>query len=59
MVTTSLQFSQVTTDLAGSELGLDFCGLLVSGLLVSDSGGVACVLGCRGGSLALALAVES
>lgn len=55
MVTSSLQLSQVTTNLAGSELGLDLSGLLVSSLLVSDSGGVACVLGCRGRSFALAV----
>lgn len=55
VVTTSLQLGQVAAHLAGSELGLDFGGLLVSSLLVCDSGGVACILGCRGGSFALAV----
>lgn len=55
VVTTSLQLSQVATHLAGSELGLDFGGLLVSSFFVGDSGGIACVLGCRGGSFALAV----
>jgi hypothetical protein len=46
MVTTGLQLSEVAAYLASGDLSGNLGGLTVSGFLVGDGSGEACVLGC-------------